>query len=93
MLSPAQLLASLPEAERIARLAQLTDETKAQLLHHWEFWARPNQLPPAGDWLTWVILAGRGFGKTRCGSEWVRSMVCGPTPLSGGLASRVALVA
>lgn len=50
-------------------------------------------MPPAGDWLTWVILAGRGFGKTRCGSEWVRSMVCGPTPLSGGLASRVALVA
>jgi predicted phage terminase large subunit-like protein len=40
-----------------------------------------------------VILAGRGFGKTRCGSEWVRSMVCGPTPLAAGKAHRVALVA
>ena len=63
------------------------------MLHHWPFWARPNQLAPDGDWLTWVILAGRGFGKTRCGSEWVRSMVCGPTPLAKGRAQRVALVA
>ncbi len=93
MLSPAQLLASLPEAERESHLSRLNDETKAQLVHHWPFWARPNQLAPAGDWLTWVILAGRGFGKTRCGSEWVRSMVCGPTPLAKGKASRVALVA
>ena len=87
------MLASLPEAERLTRLAALAPETKAELLHHWPFWARPNQLAPGGSWLTWVILAGRGFGKTRCGSEWVRSMVCGPTPLAAGRASRVALVA
>lgn len=77
----------------MAQLAALTPETKAELNHHWPFWARPNQLPPDGQWLTWVILAGRGFGKTRCGSEWVRSMVCGPTPLAAGRAHRVALVA
>lgn len=93
MLSPAQLLASLPESERMAHLGSLTDETKNDLLHHWPFWARPNQLAPAGDWLTWVILAGRGFGKTRCGSEWVRSMVCGATPLAKGASGRVAIVA
>lgn len=93
MLSPAQLLASLPSAERAAHLASLSEQTKAELLHHWPFWARPNQLAPSGEWLTWVILAGRGFGKTRCGSEWVRSMVCGSTPLAKGQAHRVALVA
>ena len=33
----------------------------------WSAHARPEQLPPPGDWLTWLILAGRGFGKTSCG--------------------------
>jgi phage terminase large subunit-like protein len=45
---------------------------KAALKYHWPFWARPNQLPPEGDWTTWLLLAGRGFGKSRCGAEWVR---------------------
>ena len=45
---------------------------KAALKYHWPFWARPNQLPPPGDWTTWLLLAGRGFGKSRCGAEWVR---------------------
>lgn len=87
------MLASLPAAQREAELANLSIETKATLNTHWPFWARPNQLAPAGNWLTWVIIAGRGFGKTRCGSEWVRSMVCGSTPLAKGRAARVALVA
>jgi len=93
MRSPAELLASLPPAEREAELANLSNETKAKLLHHWPFWARPEQLAPAGDWFTWVILAGRGFGKTRAGAEWVRSQVCGDTPLAPGRAKRVALIA
>ncbi len=50
------------------------DEVQA-LMYDWGFWARENQLPPKGDWRTWMILGGRGFGKTRSGSEWVRSMV------------------
>ena len=37
--------------------------------------ARPNQLPPPGDWQTWMILAGRGFGKTRSGAEYIRKRV------------------
>lgn len=53
-------------------LSQLSDEQKAQLKWDWKFWARPNQLPPEGDWNTWLVLAGRGFGKTRIGSEWLR---------------------
>lgn len=43
--------------------------------------------------MTWLILAGRGFGKTRSGSEWVRSIVCGKTPLERGRYSRIALIA
>ncbi|TPM39745.1 ATP-binding protein [Mesorhizobium sp. B2-3-4] len=61
--------------------------------YDWQFWGRPNQLAPVGDWLTWLVLAGRGFGKTRCGSEWVRSIACGATPLSRGTHGRIAIVA
>ena len=57
-----------------------------------DFWAFDHQLPPTGDWRSWVILGGRGAGKTRAGSEWVRSMVEGARPLDPGKASRVALV-
>lgn len=74
-------------------LTALSIETKAALNWHWPFWARPEQLAPQGDWLTWVILAGRGFGKTRAGAEWVRGEVCGTTPLGKGRAHRVALIA
>jgi len=43
--------------------------------YRWTLRARANQLPPAGDWRTWLILAGRGFGKTRAGAEWVRAQI------------------
>src|SRR3954465_6551459 len=72
--SPAQLLASLSETEREEYLAKLTPKQLAALKWHWPFWARPDQLAPPGDWTTWLLLAGRGFGKTRCGSEWVRDV-------------------
>ncbi len=48
--------------------------------------ARPSQRPPAGDWRTWLVLAGRGFGKTRCAAEWIRHRV------ETGAARRIALV-
>ena len=41
-------------------------------LHDWTLWARPEQAPPPGDWIVWLILAGRGAGKTRAGAEAVR---------------------
>lgn len=56
-------------------LASLSDDEIAALEWDWRFWARPNQIAPDGDWLTWVINAGRGFGKTRAGAEWVREQV------------------
>jgi len=42
------------------------------LAYRWSFWARPEQRAPAGDWVKWLYLAGRGAGKTRAGGEWVR---------------------
>jgi phage terminase large subunit-like protein len=73
-LSLAERLAAMPgEATRLY-LDGLSDGAVAALAHHWPFWARPEQLPPPGDWRTWLILAGRGFGKTRAGAEWVRQI-------------------
>ncbi|MBF9036024.1 ATP-binding protein [Rhodobacterales bacterium HKCCE2091] len=73
-------------------LEGLSDQALAALPYIFEFWALPHQLPPEGDWKTWVVLGGRGAGKTRAGSEWVRSMVEGGTPEAPGRAKRVALV-
>ncbi len=42
------------------------------MLNNWPFWARQDQLPPAGDWTIWLLLGGRGAGKTRAGAEWIR---------------------
>lgn len=69
------MLASLPELERQAQLDKLSTETRAHLKYHWPFWARPNQLAPKGDWRTWLALAGRGYGKTEAGANWVRQRV------------------
>ena len=49
-------------------------------------------MEPEGDWNAWVILGGRGAGKTRAGSEWVRAQVEGASPVDIGKARRVALV-
>lgn len=57
-----------------------------------EFWALPHQLPPEGAWKTWVIMGGRGAGKTRAGAEWVRAQVEGARAADPGRARRVALV-
>ena len=58
--------------------------------HLWGFWARLDQLPPEGEWLIWLLLGGRGAGKTRAGAEWVRAVVHGEawpgTPPVGRLA-------
>jgi len=69
------LLASLSEQERQEWLSQLSTEQLAGLKHDWRFWARPGQLPPDGDWRTWLVLAGRGFGKTEIGAQWIRERV------------------
>src|SRR5678815_1961060 len=73
--SPASWLA-LQDASVQARFQNsLSDEDALALRYDWTFWARPKQLPPPGDWRVWMILAGRGWGKTRTGAEWVRDQV------------------
>lgn len=70
-----RFLMRLDDEERFERLANLTEEEHKEFRTHWRLWARRSQLAPEGDWRTWLIMAGRGFGKTRAGSEWVRSIV------------------
>lgn len=92
-LSTAESLASLPEDQWKEILASLTDAQTDALVWDWQFWARQSQKEPPGDWLTWLILAGRGFGKSRAGAETIRAWVCGSTPLAGGRYKRIALIA
>src|SRR5215468_9960239 len=68
-----QWLASLPETQSRKIIQSLPRETARQAIYEWQCWARPNQMPPAGDWTFWMLLAGRGFGKTRTGAEYVRA--------------------
>ncbi len=75
MLSAADCFRALPPEQQEAELKKLSTEAQARLLHDWRFWARPNQLAPEGDWRTWLALAGRGFGKTEAGAQWIRERV------------------
>jgi len=90
--SGAVCVASAPVAELTSFLTDLTEDELRALPYVFEFWALDHQLPPAGDWRTWVILGGRGAGKTRAGAEWVRSMVEGSRPRDPGAACRIGLV-
>lgn len=65
----------------------LADSLRNAEVSDWSRIARPNQLPPPGDWRIWLLLAGRGFGKTRTVNEFVRGEV------EAGRARRIALVA
>ncbi|QGP78102.1 DNA-packaging protein [Sphingobium sp. CAP-1] len=70
-----------------ARLREgLTPAAAERLAREWRFLARPAQLPPEGDWRIWLMMAGRGFGKTRAGAEWVRGIA------EADPAARIALV-
>jgi phage terminase large subunit-like protein len=68
-------IATLTSAQRQEILSTLTDAEAEALLYDWSFWARDKQLAPVGEWETWLIMAGRGFGKTRTGAEWVRDQI------------------
>ena len=54
-------------------LDDLSEGALLALPYMFEFWALDHQMPPEGAWKTWVILGGRGAGKTRAGAEWVRA--------------------
>lgn len=60
----------LPDRRKL--LGELKEKEEDQLLAYWPFWAREQQLPPRTNWRVWLVCAGRGFGKTRAGAEWVR---------------------
>lgn len=51
--------------------SQLNRDEKAVLRFCWSFWGRPSQQIPAGAWFIWLVLAGRGWGKTRTGAQFV----------------------
>ncbi len=67
-------LQGLAPPARRAALEQMTDRQRRALRTHWRLWSHPGQLPPGDVWTTWLIMAGRGFGKTRAGAEWVREI-------------------
>ncbi len=67
-------LAKAEEEERERFAKGLVPVERDEWQFHWFQQARDAQLPPDGDWSLWLIMAGRGFGKTRAGSEWVISI-------------------
>ena len=89
--SVADHLQRFPKSQRADALSVITrnlhEHEATELKYAWPLYARDSQLPPEGDWDTWLILAGRGFGKTRTGAEWVRAQV------EDRHATRIALVA
>lgn len=89
-----EALLALAPAQRRTLLAALSEDERRSLHHEWRHWAHAGQTAPPmtgerGGWRTWVLMAGRGFGKTRAGSAWVHDLVRAHarTPL------RIALVA
>ena len=81
--SIADLIAALAQSDREAFLDSLTAEQLANLAFDWSFWGRPAQIMPGTpgaeqartDWQTWLLMAGRGFGKSRTGAEAVKYAV------------------
>lgn len=63
-------------------LSQLSQNELEALKFDWSIWSRISQRPPNGDWTTWLLLGGRGAGKTRAGAEWVRANATGVSPKS-----------
>lgn len=71
-------LRALPDDQAAQLLKELGPAKVEELKYLWPFWARQNQLEPEGKWRFWLLNAGRGFGKTRTGAEWVRHRIkCG----------------
>ena len=95
---PGSMLKSIDASRDLAALVKLrelkkkTPEEQRTFLANFREEARADQLPPDGDWTTWLMLGGRGAGKTRAGAEWVRARVLGPHGEGEAPAARIALV-
>lgn len=70
LMSQAEIVARMPHSERLRWYSE-HGVGLGGFLHNWRFWARPNQIAPPGEWLVWLALAGRGFGKTETGANWI----------------------
>ena len=86
----------LPEGPDILA-SNLTPKQWKEIVHHWAAHARDDQLAPVlakggGRWHTWLVLGGRGSGKTRTGAEWIRAQVVGEPPLADRRSHRIALI-
>jgi phage terminase large subunit-like protein len=83
-----EYLLALPGPLRRQAIEALGPDDRDSFDAAWPQWAHAGQLAPPGDWSTWVIKAGRGFGKTRAGAEWIAALVAAHE----GVALRIALV-
>lgn len=71
--APLAWLAKATDAQIGALIAGMTERERTEMPWSWAIWGRRSQQPPDGAWRTWLVMAGRGFGKTRLGAEWVHA--------------------
>ena len=94
---PAEDEGPLTETEFWSKTDKLIGRQKGSVLERsalpWVEVARPSQLPPPGDWRQWLIVGGRGSGKTRAGAEWVKAMAAGKAPFADRPHMRIGLLA
>ena len=83
-------LAGLPKEARTTCVHMMGLEEADAYDRDWASWVHEGQSAPPGDWLTWVVMGGRGYGKTRAGSEWVTGLIA---DAQSGEPIRIALVA
>ena len=77
--------------------ANVSPEEWTRITHDWRLWGRPDQFAPIATkigepWHTWLVLGGRGSGKTRAGAEWVRAQALHLADLADRRSHRIALV-
>lgn len=80
-------LANLPHDVLVRLVKGMSKPALETLWHDWHFWSLDGQRVSADDWRIWLVMAGRGFGKTRIGAEWVRALA------QANPGARIALVA
>lgn len=88
---------SLSPTQRLHILKHLNEGELETLATTWEIFAHPHQCPPrvaanGAPWLTWLLVGGRGAGKTRAGAEWIRAQALGLAPFANEPTTRIALV-
>jgi phage terminase large subunit-like protein len=76
--SPFERISMMPFSARLELVRSLPRGLREEFLLGWGAMARPAQMPPESDWRVWLVMAGRGFGKTRAGAEWVLDVADAP---------------